>query len=145
MKKFGPLIVCSFIAILLGAGSGQVTSRKSDATVPSANNQHDKTTVGPSVPLVREIKPIVANLSAPPGAWVRVELALAISGQASPKIDLQINQFATDTTDFLRSVSARQLEGPNGLRRLREDLLERARVRIGQEANAVLIQTLVVQ
>lgn len=94
---------------------------------------------------LRDLRPIVTNLSSPEGAWVRVELALLISGKPDPKLEPRVAEFVTDATDFLRGSNAQQLMGANGLRRLREDLLERARFRIGQNAEAVLIQTLVVQ
>lgn len=94
---------------------------------------------------LRDLRPIVTNLSSPEGAWVRVELAILISGKLDPKLEPRLAEFVTDATDFLRGSNAQQLMGANGLRRLREDLLERARFRIGQNAEAVLIQTLVVQ
>jgi len=94
---------------------------------------------------LRDVRPIVTNLSSPEGAWIRVELALLISGKSDPKLDQYVAEFISDTTDFLRGMDARQITGANGLRRLRADLLERARFRIGPAVEAVLIQTLVVQ
>ena len=95
--------------------------------------------------MLREIRPIVTNLAEPTGAWVRLELALVVSGSTSAKLDELVAEFVSDTTDFLRSVAAQEIQGVNGLRRLREDLLDRARFRIGAAIDAVLIQTLVVQ
>lgn len=94
---------------------------------------------------LRDVRPIVTNLSSPEGAWVRVELALIISGKADPKLDQHVAEFVSDATDFLRGTNSQQIIGANGLRRLREDLLERARFRIGRGVEAVLIQTLVIQ
>lgn len=94
---------------------------------------------------LREIRPIVTNLAEPSGAWVRVELALVISGSKNANLDESLAEFVSDSTDFLRTVTAQEIQGVNGLRRLREDLLDRARFRIGAAAEAVLIQTLVVQ
>ena len=146
MKQILPVVVCSFLAIVIGAVAGMWSAmRQKDAAPSSGVVEEAKKAPAQGPTLVKELKPIVANLSAPPGAWIRLELALAFSGKLSPRVELQINEFATDTTDFLRATSAQQLEGPNGLRRLREDLLERARLRAGNEVDAVLIQTLVIQ
>lgn len=148
MRDAITVLICSCVAIAAGAAGGirggfthpaETTNRRETQT-PSATRTHSG-----AARTVREIRPIVTNLSAPPGAWIRVELALIASGEANPKLDQQISEFVSDTTDFLRSMTSQQLEGPSGLRRLREDLLERARFRIGMAVEAVLIQTLVVQ
>lgn len=108
-------------------------------------SQNASDAAGQRTKRLREVRPIVTNLAEPAGAWVRVELALVISGSPSAKLDEFVAEFVSDTTDFLRTVTAQEVQGTNGLRRLREDLLDRARFRIGAAAEAVLIQTLVVQ
>ncbi|MFT4095941.1 MAG: flagellar basal body-associated FliL family protein [Rhodoblastus sp.] len=146
MKSALPVLLCSVVALLLGVGSGLLggaTSSKNASMLEGAIVQPSAAVEQGAA--IRELKPIVTNLSAPAGAWIRLELALALNARPGAPIDKQIAEFASDTADFLRSLSAEQLQGPNGLRRLREDLLERARFRVGKEAESVLIQTLVIQ
>ncbi|HMN70978.1 MAG TPA: flagellar basal body-associated FliL family protein [Rhodoblastus sp.] len=146
MKNIVPLLLCTLLSLAIGSLGGlwgSVKRAESGSNEPNAARR--KVAMVDHDAMLRELKPIVTNLSAPPGAWVRLELALAIAGPGAKTLDKQLIEFSSDVTDFLRTVSARQLQGPNGLRRLREDLLERARFRIGKEAEAVLIQTLVIQ
>lgn len=146
MKKVLPILVCSALALVFGAGSGlwSGATRSNETPKSEGATGHQPAAAGQGA-MVRDLKPIVTNLSAPPGAWIRLELALAVNARPADPIDKQLAEFASDTTDFLRSLSATQLQGPNGLRRLREDLLERARFRVGKETESVLIQTLVIQ
>lgn len=149
MKMLNNIAASSVVAIALGAGSGwwgesflrmktpDGESASSSKAGPASDPRMSRT--------VRELRPIITNLSAPASAWVRVELALLVTAPTGQKFEQQVSEFISDATDFLRTVTAQQLEGPGGLRRLREDLFERARFRLGNVAEAVLIQTLVVQ
>lgn len=140
-------LLSSTIAIALGAsvalwqGKSQSDHLVQDAKQPVEKGQ----VVGHSTRTVREVRPIVTNLAEPAGAWIRVELALVLSALPNGKADEFLAEFVSDSTDFLRTVTAQEIQGVNGLRRLREDLLDRARFRIGAAVEAVLIQTLVVQ
>ncbi|MCC0004805.1 MAG: flagellar basal body-associated FliL family protein [Methylobacteriaceae bacterium] len=142
-------LVCSCIAIALGAAGGwwgDLVRKPAQSAEPQATHGHGASHAEAiSAKRLHDIRPIVTNLAAPAGAWVRVELALVVTGKADPKFDQRVAEFVSDTTDFLRSMTAQQIEGANGLRRLRADLLDRARFRIGAGAESVLIQTLVVQ
>lgn len=140
-------LLSSGIAISFGASLALWEGRSpGDHPLQEPSQPQEKTrSVGPSTRTLREVRPIVTNLSEPAGAWIRVELALVISGSPNAKLDEFLAEFVSDSTDFLRTVSAREIQGVNGLRRLREDLLDRARFRIGATVEAVLIQTLVVQ
>lgn len=96
-------------------------------------------------PNVRDLKPIVTNLAGPAGAWVRLEASVLFQTALDAREDKLVAEIADDTTAFLRTLSAAQLEGARGLRNLRDDLSERLDVRTGGRARGVLIQTLVVQ
>ena len=140
--------LCSVVSLASGAAAGLWGA--SNRTTSSQHGQAPQT-IGASAPsgasakLLREVHPIVTNLGAPAGAWIRVELAVVLAGPANPKLDQSLLEFVSDATDFLRTLTAKQIEGSNGLRRLREDLLDRARFRVGSSVEAVLIETLVVQ
>ncbi|MFV0279837.1 MAG: flagellar basal body-associated protein FliL [Rhodoblastus sp.] len=148
MKKPVVMFVVSAIALTLGGASGWWGGKMGQSE--SAHKEVGATEKSNHAPAhagktLRELKPIVTNLSAPAGAWVRMELALIVGGPADPKLEQRIAEFVSDCADFFRTLSAQQVEGVNGLRRLREDLLDRARFRIGKDVESVLIQTLVVQ
>ena len=149
MKISVVILLCSAISTILGAAAGwwaHVPGAATEARQPQAANAgHIAFDAGKPAKLLRELHPIVTNLSAPAGAWLRVELAIVLAGAIKPNIDLLLVEFISDATDFLRSLSAADIEGPNGLRRLRVDLLERARYRMGAGVESVLIETLVVQ
>ncbi|MCB1541307.1 MAG: flagellar basal body-associated FliL family protein [Rhodoblastus sp.] len=142
-------LVCSCVAIGVGAAAGwwgDLVRKPAQSAAPQATHDHGAKHAEPaSEKGLRDVRPIVTNLAAPAGAWVRVELSLVVSGKADPKFDQRVAEFVSDTTDFLRSMTAQEIEGANGLRRLRADLLDRARFRIGAGAESVLIQTLVIQ
>ena len=94
---------------------------------------------------VRDLKPIITNLAAPAGAWIRLELGVLLTAGEHSESDLPIREFADDTLSYLRALTAAQLEGVGGIRRLREDLNERAALRSHGGIREVLIETLVVQ
>ena len=50
-----------------------------------------------------------------------------------------------DILAYLRTVTLSQIEGPSGMQHLREDLVERARIRSEGRVKELVIQTLVVQ
>lgn len=141
------VLLSSAVAIVLGAASAfwEERSRSDDLSLGTTQAHEKGQSIGQSTRTLREVRPIVTNLAEPAGAWIRVELALAISGSPGAKLDEFLAEFISDSTDFLRTVSAQEIQGVNGLRRLREDLLDRARFRIGPTVERVLIQTLVVQ
>ena len=100
-----------------------------------------RTTAGPAT---RDLKPIVTNLAAPADAWVRLEATL-VCDPSAPIDEKGISEMSNDIVAYLRTTTARQLEGAGGLRRLREELSERMALRSGNRVREVLIQTLVVQ
>ncbi|WAJ29970.1 flagellar basal body-associated FliL family protein [Antarcticirhabdus aurantiaca] len=90
------------------------------------------------------MKPIVTNLAAPANMIVRLESSLVISGASEEDTELLLARIEADTTTFLRTVQLPQLEGARGITHLREDLVERARMR-SPHVSDVLIQSLVAE
>jgi hypothetical protein len=56
-----------------------------------------------------------------------------------------IAELMSDITAFLRNMTLPALEGSEGLRRLQEDLTERAVTRSNRKVREVIIETMVVQ
>jgi flagellar protein FliL len=94
---------------------------------------------------VRELKPIITNLVAPPGAWIRLEAALVFNAPVTAHDEPRIAEVANDMLAFLRTLSVAQVQGASGLQNLREDLLERAALRTDGKISDVAIETLVIQ
>jgi flagellar FliL protein len=95
--------------------------------------------------VLKRLAPIVTNLAAPANAWVRIEAALVLEQKAALSAEPLIGAITEDILAFLRSVTARQMEGAAGLRNLREDLTERIAVRSKGLVRDIVIETLVVQ
>ena len=76
------------------------------------------------------IPAILTGLSSPVGAQARLEMGLVLR-QGEEKVDeaALTNQVQADTLVFLRTLELAQIEGSRGLLHLKEDLLERARLR----------------
>jgi len=90
------------------------------------------------------LAPILTNLREPEGTRVRMEIALVIKEGEG----LQVEQQAEIVNDFialLRQMTVAQIKGPTGLMNLREDLLDRARIRSEGKVSALLISSLVVE
>lgn len=94
---------------------------------------------------LKKLAPIVTNLAAPADTWVRLEAALLVDRKSLVNSEPLMGAIAEDMLAFLRSVTARQLEGAAGLKNLREDLSERVAIRTKGLVRDVVIETLVVQ
>ena len=77
------------------------------------------------------IPAILTGLSSPVGAQARLEMGLVLRQEGGEKVDeaALTNQVQADTLVFLRTLELAQIEGSRGLLHLKEDLLERARLR----------------
>jgi len=93
---------------------------------------------------IMTLKPILTNLIEPEGTWVRMELSLVLKGQQAlePEIEAEISN---DFIALLRQMTLNQIKGPTGLMNLREDLLDRARIRSEGRVCALLISNLVIE
>lgn len=85
------------------------------------------------------LETITTNLADPQEVWVRLELALVFVDRPDPDLAEIVHQ---DILAYLRTVKARQIEGPSGFQHLRSDLDERARVRTDGKVRQVLIRTM---
>lgn len=151
--KKGPGLIVQLavlLALTAGAvGAGWFAGRMLDDSEPEGTGTHanageqykneegsDK--AAESLRIFR-LEPITTNLADPVEVWARVELALVFVDRPDPDLAEVIHQ---DILAYLRTVKARQIEGPSGLQHLRSDLDERARVRSDGKVRQVLIRTL---
>jgi flagellar FliL protein len=94
---------------------------------------------------VLRLEPVVTNLAAPPGAWIRLEAWLVFAGEPPKEQDELAVRITEDILAFLRTVRLDQIEGPSGFLHLREDLSERAAIRSQGLVREVVIGGLVVE
>jgi flagellar FliL protein len=94
---------------------------------------------------LRKISPVVTNLAAPAGAWIRIEGSVVTDHLSEEEAGVLVARISEDIVTYLRTVSPAQIEGARGLQYLREDLNERAVIRSGGKVRELIIETLVVQ
>jgi flagellar FliL protein len=94
---------------------------------------------------LKELAPIITNLASPETRWVRLQASIVYDSQAVPQPDILISRVTADIVAFLRTMTLASLEGSEGLRRLHEDLSDRAAIRSEGHIQEVVIQALVVQ
>lgn len=94
---------------------------------------------------VRELTPIVTNLADPATNWIRLQSAIVFNPDDLPHPEKIIAELTSDITGYLRTVSLTSLEGADGLRRLQEELSERASIRSNGRIHEFIVETMVVQ
>jgi flagellar FliL protein len=94
---------------------------------------------------LKSLSPIVTNLSAPTGTWIRLEAAIVVDKENVKEESVLAGKISEDIVAFLRTVPLAQIEGANGFQHLREDLNDRARVRSEGKVREVIIQSLIVE
>jgi len=94
---------------------------------------------------VRELPPIVTNLAHPESSWIRLQAAIVFDPAQLQHPEKLIVELTADVTAFLRTASIASLEGSDGLRRLQEELGERAAIRSERKIREFIIETMVVQ
>ncbi len=95
--------------------------------------------------IVRELPPIVTNLAEPATNWIRLQAAIVFNSEELPHPEKTIAELTSDITGYLRTVSLRNLEGADGLRRLQDELSERAAIRSNGKIHEFIVETMVVQ
>jgi flagellar basal body-associated protein FliL len=125
------------------SGHGHGGGHGGGAHAPSAGGAKE----APAAPKMRlkELAPIVTNLAAPETSWVRLQAAIVYDGEALPQPDVLVSEVTADIVAFLRTMTFESIEGADGLRRLHEDLSERAAIRSEGKIRELIIQALVVQ
>lgn len=88
---------------------------------------------------------VVASLTGEPKAWLRMESSVLFEGDAPADAPLLASKIAADLVAFLRTLTLAQVEGASAFQHLRDDLTERIRVRGGDKARELIIQSLIVE
>lgn len=118
-----------------GASHGETKSKDAD----------QKPAPPPAELKVKELPPIVANLAGKERAWVRIQTAIVYDPHELEHVDTLIPVLLADITAFVGTLELSTIEGPEGLRRLQEELSERAATRSERRIRELIIEALVVQ
>ncbi|MBL8588102.1 MAG: flagellar basal body-associated FliL family protein [Methylobacteriaceae bacterium] len=92
-----------------------------------------------------ELPPIVSNLAAPEGVWVRLEGSVVVEGVEEKAVDQLKRDVTADILAYVATLSLPQLQGSLGLQHLREDIEERLALRSKGKAREFVIHMMVVQ
>lgn len=94
---------------------------------------------------LRNLKPMVTNLSSPKEAWIRLQASLVLSAEPMEDVDILASHIEEDMLAYLRTLTVAQIEGAVGLQHLREDLNERVRMRSKGDVREIILESLVIQ
>lgn len=144
------LVIVTLLAAVTGGGFGfyiygQVNASPAAPTLaPEAHKAEEpKPSIAGDSKLV-ELAPIVANLAEPRDVWMRVEASILVEGTPQG-VDVLSRQVSEDIVAYLKTATLAQFEGASGFQNLREDLLDRARVRDGEHIKDLIIHGIVVE
>lgn len=94
---------------------------------------------------MKELPPVVTNLAGDGKSWIRLQSAIVYEKGALPDIEPLVAALMSDIAAFLGTLDLQAIQGPGGLRRLQEDLNERAAIRSDRRIRELIVETLVVQ
>ncbi len=145
----GTVVPLLALTVAAGGGGALVGSRivsavRAQASPPAAGAPapHPQEAASSAV---KELQPVLTNLLAPEGAWVRLQTAIVYDKSDSAQIDVLSARIGEDVLAFVKTLTVAQLQGASGLQHLREDLNERASLRSDGRVRELVIEMLVVQ
>ena len=94
---------------------------------------------------VAVLPPIITNLVAPRGTFIRLEGAVVFKSAPEGGDEVLIREISGDILGLLHTMTLAQIEGASGLQHLREDLSSRAMIRSEGLAKEVILHSLVVE
>jgi len=92
-----------------------------------------------------QLQPIVTDMRGEPKRWLRLEVSLVFARMPESGVDVVAQEASADILAFLRTVSLAQIEGPDGLEYLTDDIEELARIRSKGAVSRLLITSLVTE
>ena len=154
-KKPGKLgaVVPVVVLTLAAAGGGALVGRQIVSAARTAENRTPpdaakaSASAAPAAPArpLKELTPVVTNLAAPDGAWIRLQTAVVFDKTDAPAMDLLAPKVGEDVLAFVRTLTLDEIQGASGLEALRDDLNERAKLRSDGKVRELLIEMLVVR
>ena len=150
------IVIAVLVLTLAGAGAGGavgalLAQAKPEPAVPvataAAPGEAAAKTVEPDAIdlVVRPLAPIVTNLAAPAGTWVRLEGSLLMAKETEENADVLAERAAQQIVTFLRTVQLSHIEGASGFLHLREDLNDVVSVLTAGQIREVVIRSMIVE
>ena len=93
---------------------------------------------------LKELPPVVTNLGNPQTVWVRLQAAIVYDERSISNLDILVSQLRSDIVAFLRVTSLASIQGADGLRRLHEELSDRASIRSEKQVKEFIIETIII-
>lgn len=94
--------------------------------------------------VARPVPTVITNLAGDRRAWVRAEFSVLLPA-STPDVDALMAVIGQDVVGFLRGVTPAQIDGPQGMTLLREEIEDRVRVRTQGRSQGVLFKTFVIE
>lgn len=167
LRALIPLLLATLLAAGLGVGATRLpgpsfakaapeAAKPDDHGAPSGHGKPaDKAGAKPAdkpggkaaatVEGVLALPPIVGPLRAPAQVWVRFEGVIVVDAMDAARAKSLVAEIADDSLVYFSTLSLPEVEGAMGLKAVKEDLTERARIRGEGKVRELLIQTLVTQ
>lgn len=152
-SKLGALVPILVLTLAAGGGGALigkqiVSATRAGADKPAADGA--KTAAAIVAPAgserqMKELAPVVTNLAAPEGSWIRLQTAIVYDKTDAPAMELVGRKVSEDILTFVRTLTLEQIQGASGLEALRDDLNERAQLRSDGKVRELLIEMLVVR
>lgn len=143
------LIILTLVAAAAGGVFGLFLSPHLNSD-PSHPQTVDVQTAEESRPAIAtgsrlvDLAPLVTNLAEPRDVWMRIEASILVE-DVSDRDDILSRQVSEDIVAYLKTTTLAEFEGPSGFQNLREDLMDRARVRYGEQVKDLIIHGIVVE
>ena len=139
------LVVPVLVLTVIAAAGGWLIGAQINMARTAAPYPNTKAETASATGSVRELPPIVTNLAAPDGAWVRLQTAIVYDKIDDKDADVMSRQIVDDTMAFVKTLTVTQLQGASGLQHLREDLNDRVALRSDGRVKELMIEMLVIE
>ncbi len=151
-SKLGAIVPVLVLTLAAGGGGALVgkqivAATRAAAEKPAAGAETARKAADAPPPerALKELTPVVTNLAAPEGSWIRLQTAIVYDKTDAPGMDLVATKVSQDMLAFVRTLTLEQIQGASGLEALRDDLNERAQLRSDGKVRELLIEMLVVR
>ncbi|XWN33002.1 MAG: flagellar basal body-associated FliL family protein [Devosia sp.] len=153
--KSGPggLILALVLVTVLGSGAGgflgsvQFDQIQAIAT-KRANEPPEKVETAlawDETSAVADIEPVLANLAAPSGTFVRIDSAMVFDRESVDDVARMQAELSQDILTYARTLNMAELQGASALNHIRDDLNERVRATSNGTVSELILKSLVVQ
>ena len=126
------------------AGHGEAEAKPEEAAVAAAFEVPIPIPLEESMVVV-PLEPMITNLAAPAGVWLRVEASLLASKDKSHAPQVLAAEMGAAILAYIRTLKLGDIEGSSGFLAFRDDLDDLVKIASHGTARQVLIKSLVVE